>query len=140
MTIGFRKALLGPGIILAAVSFGGFAQASADTFSAPASTLGGVAVGSPRSDTAALSGVQDCYEGSCEIVVYGPTSIPLDSRFNVPGLSVTGIYSGSVRFSAANGSLSGMGSAGSTLTFNNSISIQILSVGDGSATIQISPL
>ena len=82
--------------------------------------------------------VKDCYDGTCEIVVSGPTSIPLDSRFRVPGLSVTAVGPRSVEFRAANGALSGQGSAGSRLTFN-SIAIQIIKISNGSARLRISP-
>jgi hypothetical protein len=80
-----------------------------------------------------------CYDGRCKTTVSAPKTITVDSRkFGFGELKITSVSSGSVRMSAAGGSLGGSTSPGGTVKFNN-LKIWVKSVSGKKASLQLFP-
>ncbi|MHA6631285.1 hypothetical protein ACU61A_38120 [Pseudonocardia sichuanensis] len=91
----------------------------------------------PGTDVAA------CRDGSCTLRVTGPVEIPLDGRAGQSAVSVTGIGTHAVAFLVSEGvrrsyGVTGTGGTVRFTTPDGTLTIRVLELADGAATIELS--
>lgn len=85
------------------------------------------------------AGLRSCYDGSCEITVTGPVTIPVADRFGFPAVEVTRVGADGVTIEANGGGThleSGV-SPGGTAALNG-ISVRVRAVRGSTAELSIS--
>ncbi|SEG25379.1 hypothetical protein SAMN05216223_10462 [Actinacidiphila yanglinensis] len=94
----------------------------------------------PRTTSAgADAGLRSCYDGSCEITVTGPVTIPVADRFGFPAVEVTHVGADGVTIEANGGGThleSGVGPGGTAAL--NGISVRVRAVHGNTAELSVS--
>jgi hypothetical protein len=93
-----------------------------------------------RSAPAGGDDVAACFDGRCRIEIRERTEIPLDDSLGVRGLTVSVPDDDRFLAVAEGGAVQTGGSVGTRLTLNGRIRIEVVSIRDGVAVIQMSPV
>jgi len=103
----------------------------------PTAADGGAYVPVPP-PTAAGADLRACFDGSCEIAVAGPVTIPVDGRFGFSTFRITRIGAGGVTVEATGDGTSLRSSVGPGGTAAlNAIAVRVRSVSHGTALLSI---